>query len=567
MAVIDESSTLIRENQLPRRPSNAAELEYVDHVGLKEWTEVEDLAKSRGEVGVPDDIDSEYNILGFKFAFSWATLWAYAGPGWLMSIAFVDPGNLESDLQAGAYGGYQLIWVLLGATIMGFFLQVLSARLGVVTGKNLAEMCHLMYPRWTSRVLWFMAEVAIVGSDIQEVLGSAIALQILFKLPLWIGCLVTAVDTYGHICMYSEWCGLRFWFTFLLLHHFGVRKLEAFFMALVAVMLVCFCTNAIQGNPDATQVLQGFVPSIPKRYATTQAVGILGAVIMPYNLFLHSGLVQSRSVDRQDGRKLAQANKYFAIEGAVALFVSFLINLAVVCVFAQSFFSLDCLPSFDIHGINTACLPLGASDSLIYGRCDLAGTTGVCQEIGLSGAGIALRGVLNSYSETIWAVGLLAAGQSSTMAGTYAGQFVMEGFLSIRLPPWKRMALTRAVALVPALSVAMWSESRPSESDSMNEFLNVLQSVQLPFALIPILHFTSNPVVMGTFANGRTMRLIGWAMTLVVCFVNIYLVVDKVPLAALAPLAQTATVGGGLAYFAFLTYLVALEVKRLVAEK
>ncbi|RHY25030.1 hypothetical protein DYB25_007731 [Aphanomyces astaci] len=250
---------------------------------------------------------------------------------------------------------------------------------------------------------------------------------------------------------------------------------------------------------------------------------------MPYNLFLHSGLVQSRSVDRQDGRKLAQANKYFAIEGAVALFVSFLINLAVVCVFAQSFFSLDCLPSFDIHGINTACLPLGA--------------------------------------KTIWAVGLLAAGQSSTMAGTYAGQFVMEGFLSIRLPPWKRMALTRAVALVPALSVAMWSESRPSESDSMNEFLNVLQSVQLPFALIPILHFTSNPVVMGTFANGRTMRLIGWAMTLVVCFVNIYLVVDKVPLAALAPLAQTATVGGGLAYFAFLTYLVALEVKRLVAEK
>ncbi|RHY89696.1 hypothetical protein DYB35_004876 [Aphanomyces astaci] len=199
MAVIDESSTLIRDIQLPRRPSNAAELEYVDHVGLKEWTEVEDLAMSRGEVGVPDDIDSEYNILGFKFAFSWATLWAYAGPGWLMSIAFVDPGNLESDLQAGAYGGYQLIWVLLGATIMGFFLQVLSARLGVVTGKNLAEMCHLMYPRWTSRVLWFMAEVAIVGSDIQEVLGSAIALQILFKLPLWIGCLVTAVDTYGHI--------------------------------------------------------------------------------------------------------------------------------------------------------------------------------------------------------------------------------------------------------------------------------------------------------------------------------------------------------------------------------
>ncbi|CAK4082681.1 unnamed protein product, partial [Aphanomyces euteiches] len=170
--------------EVPRRPSNAAEFEFVEHVDVKEWVELENLAIARGEVDVPDE-DTEHNVCGYKFKFSWRTLWAYAGPGWLMSIAFVDPGNLESDLQAGAYGGYQLIWVLLFATIMGFFLQVLSARLGVVTKKNLAEMCHLMYPRWTSYVLWFMAEVAIVGSDVQEVLGSAIALQILFKLPLW----------------------------------------------------------------------------------------------------------------------------------------------------------------------------------------------------------------------------------------------------------------------------------------------------------------------------------------------------------------------------------------------
>ncbi|CAK4657560.1 unnamed protein product [Aphanomyces euteiches] len=362
--------------EVPRRPSNAAEFEFVEHVGVKEWVELENLAIARGEVDVPDE-DTERNVCGYKFKFSWRTLWAYAGPGWLMSIAFVDPGNLESDLQAGAYGGYQLIWVLLFATIMGFFLQVLSVRLGVVTGKNLAEMCHLMYPRWTSYVLWFMAEVAIVGSDVQEVLGSAIALQILFKLPLW----------------------------------------------------------------------------------------------------------------------------------------------------------------------------------------------GSCQEIGLSGAGIALSGVLNEYSETIWAIGLLAAGQSSTMAGTYAGQFVMEGFLNIRLPPWKRVALTRAVALVPALSVAIWSDADSSDSDSMNEFLNVLQSVQLPFALIPILHFTSNPLLMGPFANGFKMRCLGWIVTTLVCFVNIYLVIEKVNLGDLSSLGQVGAVVTGLAYFAFLGYLVALEFIRLLAEK
>lgn len=178
----------------------------VENVGFDEWDYVESLSATRGEVVAPDEAPST------KY-FSWRTLWAYAGPGWLMSIAYVDPGNLESDLQAGAYAGYQLIWVLWWSTIMGFFLQLLAARLGVVTGKNLAEICRLVYPRWASLLLWCMTEIAIVGSDIQEVLGSAIAFQLLFGLPLWVGCLVTGIDT----------------LTFLLLHRFGIRKLEAFF--------------------------------------------------------------------------------------------------------------------------------------------------------------------------------------------------------------------------------------------------------------------------------------------------------------------------------------------------
>ncbi|POM58485.1 Metal Ion (Mn2 -iron) Transporter (Nramp) Family, partial [Phytophthora palmivora] len=197
------------------------------------------LALSVGEIQTPDE---EPTTRGF----SWRTLWAYAGPGWLMSIAYVDPGNLESDLQAGAYAGYQLTWVLFGATAMGLFLQVLAARLGVVTGKNLAEMCTAVYPRWASLTLWIMTEIAIVGSDVQEVLGSSIAFQVLFGFPLWVGCLITGFDT----------------FTFLLLHRYGIRKLEAFFVSLIVVMLVCFCANLVRGEVASEDVLSGFVPRV-----------------------------------------------------------------------------------------------------------------------------------------------------------------------------------------------------------------------------------------------------------------------------------------------------------------
>ncbi|EQC34776.1 hypothetical protein SDRG_07584 [Saprolegnia diclina VS20] len=517
------------------------------HVSLVEWAEVESL--TRPEVEAPDEEETTSTCCGLRLPFSWRTLWAYAGPGWLMSIAYVDPGNLESDLQAGAYGGYELIWVLFGATVMGFFLQTLSARLGVITGKNLAEVCYAMYPRWASYILWVMTEIAIVGSDIQEVLGSAIALQLLFQLPLWVGCLITGVDT----------------LTFLSLHQFGIRKLEAFFVALIAVMLACFCMNLVQGGVDPIPVLDGFLPRPPSRYATTQAVGILGAVIMPHNFYLHSGLVQSRAVDRTNARKVREANKYFTIESAVALLVSFLINLAVMCVFAKGFFSPDCLQSFETHGVNTACVPLNTSTTESYGSCQLmegSRSMGVCQEIGLSGAGLALRGVLDEYSETIWAIGLLAAGQSSTMAGTYAGQFVMEGFLRIQLAPWKRVALTRAVALVPALAVAIWSDTQPGASDTIGEMLNVLQSIQLPFALLPILHFTSHVGLMGAFVNSTTTKAAGWAVALLVCLVNLYLVVQKVDMTAMGPASLLAFVSAGTGYVAFLAYLVHTELQQ-----
>lgn len=498
------------------------------------------LALAVGEVHVPDG--------GAAERFSWRTLWAYAGPGWLMSIAYVDPGNLESDLQAGAYGGYQLIWVLFAATIMGFFLQVLAARLGVVTGKNLAEMCTAEYPRWASLVLWVMTEVAIVGSDIQEVLGSAIAFQLLFNFPLWVGCLITGVDA----------------FTFLLLHRYGIRKLEAFFVALIAVMLVCFCVNFFRGGVATADVASGFLPRV-QSYAVVQAVGIVGAVIMPHNIFLHSALVQTRQVDPTNARKVREANKYFAIESGGALFVSFLINLAVLGVFAKGFFSTDCTRSFDEHGINTACVPGGIADGDSYGMCQLSnGVAGECQGIGLSQAGVALSGMLGQYSETIWAIGLLAAGQSSTMTGTYAGQFVMEGFLNLHLSPWKRVAVTRCMSLVPALAVALLSEANPQDSDRMDEFLNILQSIQLPFALLPVLIFTSSKRVMGAqFVNSSSTVITGWVFGVIVCVINLYLIFVNVKDMQLGMLGTCALVVTGFAYFWFLGFLMKAELRAL----
>lgn len=441
----------------------------------------------------------------------WQVLWAFTGPGCLMSMAYLDPGNLESDLQAGAYAGYHLIWILFWSTAMGLALQVLAARLGVVTGLNLAQMCRKHYSPWQSRTLWIMTEVAIIGSDIQEVIGSAIAFQILFGLPLWLGCIITATDT----------------FTFLGLHYFGMRTLEALFSTLILTMAICFWINYAQVSPDPGDIVYGtVVPAIPS-YATVQSVGILGAVIMPHNIYLHSALVQSRKVDRSNPATVHTANKYNLIESAGALFVSFLINLAVVAVFAQAFFAENCAAHV---GGNLACWPAsqGKPDGWHQddGTCSVNDKAGYCQKIGLSTAGLALDQALGGSARYVWAVGLLAAGQASTMTGTYAGQCVMEGFLQLKISPWLRMLLTRSVALVPAIMVAVLTEQDSDGSDLLDEWLNVLQSVQLPFALLPVLHFTSSKGIMGNaFVNGPTTRVLMWMIALLVIITNVLLTI------------------------------------------
>ncbi|GAB2228361.1 hypothetical protein Droror1_Dr00010196 [Drosera rotundifolia] len=415
-----------------------------------------------------------------SYPFSWAKLWHYTGPGFLMSIGFLDPGNLEGDLQSGAVAGYSLLWLLLAATIMGLLIQVLSARLGVVSGRNLAELCREEYPRWARLVLWVMAEVALVGADIQEVIGSAIAIRILSRgvVPVWVGVLITASDS----------------FVFLLLENYGARKLEAFFGVLISTMALSFAWMFADAAPSAKDLLIGvLVPKIRSR-AIRQAVGVVGCVIMPHNVFLHSALVQSREIDPNKKGQVKEALNYYSIESTIALSVSFMINLFVTTVFAKGFYGTEQATS-----------------------------------IGLVNAGEYLH---EKYSGGIfpilyiWGIGLLAAGQSSTITGTYAGQFIMGGFLNLHMEKWMRSLITRSFAIVPTMIVAIVFNSSEGTLDILNEWLNVLQSVQIPFALIPLLTLVSKEQVMGDFKIGHLLQRLAWTVAGLVMVINGYLLWD-----------------------------------------
>ncbi|KAK4779409.1 hypothetical protein SAY86_006937 [Trapa natans] len=394
--------------------------------------------------------------------FSWKKLWFFTGPGLLMSVAFLDPGNLEGDLQAGAIAGYSLLWLLMAATAMGLLIQTLSARVGVATGRHLAELCREEYPRGVGLALWLMAEVALIGADIQEVIGSAIAIHILSNghLPLWAGVLITASDC----------------FFFLFLENYGVRKLEALFAFLIGTMALSFALMFGDTKPSGKELLMGLL--IPKLSSKTirQAVGVVGGVIMPHNVFLHSALVQSRKVDPEKKGQVQEAINYYNIESTFALVVSFIINLCVTTIFAKGF-----------HG-NSQTGTIGLVNAGQYLDEKYGG---------------GLFPILY-----IWGIGLLAAGQSSTITGTYAGQFIMGGFLDLRMKKWLRALITRSFAIVPTIVVAIVLDKSEASLDILNEWLNVLQSMQIPFALIPLLTLVSKEKVMGVFQIGPSLEVI-----------------------------------------------------------
>ncbi|XP_005804321.2 natural resistance-associated macrophage protein 2-like isoform X1 [Xiphophorus maculatus] len=461
--------------------------------------------------------------------FSFRKLWAFTGPGFLMSIAYLDPGNIESDLQSGAKAGFKLLWVLLVSTIIGLLLQRLAARLGVVTGMHLAEVCNRQYPTVPRIILWLMIELAIIGSDMQEVIGCAIAFNLLSvgRIPLWAGVLITITDT----------------FVFLFLDKYGLRKLEAFFGFLITVMAISFGYEYVLVKPDQGEVLKGmFLPYCADcgPVQLEQAVGIVGAVIMPHNIYLHSALVKSREVDRKNKKEVKEANKYFFIESSIALFVSFLINVFVVAVFAQAFYNKTNMDVYD------ECNKTGIHHD------DLFPLNNGTLEVDIYKGGVVLGCFFGPAALYIWAVGILAAGQSSTMTGTYSGQFVMEGFLNLKWSRFARVLLTRSIAITPTLLVAIFQDVH--HLTGMNDFLNVLQSMQLPFALIPILTFTSLTSIMNDFANGLAWKIAGGVLILVVCAINMYFVIvyvtalNSILLYVIAALLSVA-------YLAFVIYL------------
>nr|GMC99221.1 metal transporter Nramp3-like [Ipomoea batatas] len=460
-------------------------------------------------VGV-DEAETEEEDYTKTPPFSWKKLWLFTGPGFLMSIAFLDPGNLESDLQAGAIAGYSLLWLLLWATAIGLLVQLLSARLGVATGKHLAELCRDEYPRWARILLWVMAELALIGADIQEVIGSAIAIKILSQgfLPLWAGVVITALDC----------------FIFLFLENYGVRKLEALFAFLIAIMALSFAWMFGDTKPSGAELVLGVL--IPKLGSRTikQAVGVVGCIIMPHNVFLHSALVQSREVDKRKIGRVREALNYYSIESAAALAVSFIINLFVTTVFAKAFFG-----------------------------------TGQAESIGLGNAGQYLQ---EKYGGGlfpiiyIWAIGLLAAGQSSTITGTYAGQFIMGGFLHLQLKKWQRALITRSCAIIPTLIVALAFDTSEDLLDVLNEWLNILQAIQIPFALIPLLCLVSKQHLMGVFTIGPILKVISWIVATFLIAINGYLMVDFFSSEVNGVLFASAVSAFAAAYVAFIVYLV-----------
>ncbi|XP_042457889.1 metal transporter Nramp3-like [Zingiber officinale] len=480
----DESTSMEAESLLPRGSAS------VDRDGGKgrriaaafDEDEIFEGAYDFDEkvvVSVVSDLGS-VGVDGPAPPFSWRKLWLFTGPGFLMSIAFLDPGNLEGDLQAGAVAGYSLLWLLLLATAMGLLIQMLSARLGVATGSHLAELCREEYPKWAMLSLWLMAEVALIGADIQEVIGSAIAIKILSRgvFPLWTGVVITAFDC----------------FIFLFLENYGVRKLEGFFAFLIATMAFSFTWMLGEAKPSGKELLIGLL--VPKLSSKTinQAVGIVGCVIMPHNVFLHSALVQSRAIDPNKKSHVQEALRYYTIESTVALIISFLINLFVTTVFAKGFYGTE---EADVIGLENAGNYLqekygGGLFPILY----------------------------------IWGIGLLAAGQSSTITGTYAGQFIMGGFLNLRMKKWIRSFITRSFAIIPTIVVALFFDTSDSALDILNQWLNVLQSVQIPFALIPLLTLVSKEQVMGAFKIGPVYQALTWVVAALLFIINGYLLVD-----------------------------------------
>jgi len=400
----------------------------------------------------------------------WRKLLAFAGPGYMVAVGYMDPGNWATDLAGGARFGYTLLSVILLSNLMAILLQALALKLGIVTGRDLAQACRDHYSRPVSYVLWFLCEIAIAACDLAEVIGSAIALNLLFGIPLIWGVVLTAVDV----------------LMILLLQHKGFRWLEAFVIVLVATIGACFGIELLLARPDVGGMLTGLIPSaqvVTNPEMLYIAIGILGATVMPHNLYLHSSIVQTRASDQSPAGK-REAIKFATIDSTVALLLAFFINGAILVLAAAT---------FNVAGHNDVA-DIGDAFQLLT---PLLGTT---------------------LASTLFAVALLASGQNSTITGTLAGQIVMEGFLDIRLPPWLRRLITRLIAIVPAVIVTwMYGERGTGQLLILSQ---VILSMQLSFAVVPLVLFTSQKKKMGEFVNHPVTAVTAWVVAAVIIALN-----------------------------------------------
>lgn len=404
----------------------------------------------------------------------WKKIFAYFGPAYLVSVGYMDPGNWATDLAGGSKFGYSLIWVLLMSNLMALLLQSLSARLGIVRGRDLAQANRETYPKGVNFVLYILAEIAIAATDLAEVLGMAIGLHLLIGLPLTWAVAITVLDT----------------LLLLFLQRLGMRKMEIFIICLVAIVGLSFLVEILLAKPNMAEVATGFIPTIQNSEALYIAIGIIGATVMPHNLYLHSALVQTRKI-RKDETSIRRALKMSVWDSAIALNLAFFVNAAILVLAATVFFKT--------------------------GRSDVARIEEAHELLSpLLGSALAPK---------LFAIALIAAGQSSTITGTLSGQIVMEGYLRLRINPWVRRLLTRLVAIVPAFIVITLFGDQ--EVDSLLILSQVILSMQLGFAIIPLIHFVSDKKGMGQFAIGPVTQVAAWVIAGILVFLNLKMLVGE----------------------------------------
>ena len=401
-------------------------------------------------------------------------LFAFMGPAYLVSVGYMDPGNWATDIAGGSQFGYTLIWVLLMSNIMAVVLQSLSARLGIVRGRDLAQACKETYPPIVNISLYILAEIAIIATDLAEVLGMAIGLQLLFDIPLLWGVALTFLDT----------------FILLFLINKGMRKMEAFILALVAIIGGAFFIEMILAKPHIPDLMAGFIPSMPNNTALYIAIGIIGATVMPHNLYLHSSLVQSRKFAKTK-IKIKEALKFNVIDSVIALNLAFFVNAAILVLAAATFYKVGMHQVSEIQDAHKLLAPL-------------LGT---------------------KLAPILFAVALIAAGQSSTLTGTLAGQIIMEGFINFRIQPWARRMITRLLAIIPAVLVLIYFGE--SYTGKLLILSQVVLSLQLGFAVIPLIHFVSDKKFMRDFTIKRPTKIASWLIALIIIALNGKLVYEE----------------------------------------